>query len=95
MKTIYPFFALLSAAVVAAGPVPRIHNLDTRSNDLVHTSNQARTEPVAVPAPASVQGDAEAEKQRLAAEQAGKQRLLEYECNLTLLKLQSTKKPQT
>jgi flagellar biosynthesis/type III secretory pathway protein FliH len=52
MKTIYPLVALLSAAIVAAGPVPRVHNLDTRTNDLARNTNQARTEPIAEPAPA-------------------------------------------
>jgi hypothetical protein len=63
MKTIYPFVALLSAAIVAAGPVPRVHNIDTRRNDLVHTSNQPRTEAVIpAPAPAPAQADAEHKK---------------------------------
>jgi hypothetical protein len=52
MKTIYPLVALFSAALVAAGPIPRDVNVDTRSDNLVHTANQARTEPVAEPVPA-------------------------------------------
>jgi hypothetical protein len=74
MKTIYPLVALLSAAIVAAGPIPRADNLETRSNELIHASNRARTE--AAPAPAHVAepmpADAEAEKQRLADEEAKK-----------------------
>lgn len=52
MKTVYPLVALLSAALVAAGPIPRANNLDSRTNDLVHTANQARTDHVGEPAPA-------------------------------------------
>jgi hypothetical protein len=52
MKTVYPLVALLSAALVAAGPIPRANNLDSRTNDLVHTVNQVRTDHVGEPAPA-------------------------------------------
>jgi hypothetical protein len=60
MKTIFPLAALLSAAFVAAGPIPQTTNLDTRFKDLVHAANQARTEPTelappAAPAPADGQ----------------------------------------
>jgi hypothetical protein len=51
MKTIYPLVALLSAASVAAGPLPRFR-LDSRSNDIVRTSIHARTDHVVEPAPA-------------------------------------------
>jgi hypothetical protein len=61
MKTIYPLVALLSAALVAAGPIPKSDNLDTRSNDLGHTANQPRTEHVAEPAPAAAPAPAPAE----------------------------------
>jgi hypothetical protein len=54
MKTIYPLVALLSAALVSAGPIPRSDNIDIRSDDLVHTANQPRTEPVAAPPPAAM-----------------------------------------
>ena len=53
MKTIYPLVALLSAAFVTAGPIPKADNIDTRTDDLVRTANQPRTEPVAAPAPAA------------------------------------------
>jgi len=51
MKTIYPLVALLSAASVAAGPLPRFR-LDTRSNDVARNSLQARTDHLVEPAPA-------------------------------------------
>jgi membrane protein involved in colicin uptake len=80
MKTIYPLVALLSAALVAAGPIPKVDNIDTRSDDLIHIPNQARTEaataPVAAPPaeamPAAPMADPAAEKQRLADEEAKK-----------------------
>jgi hypothetical protein len=80
MKTIYPLVALLSAALVVAGPIPKVDNLDTRSDDLIHISNQARTEaapalPAASPTeamPAVPMADPAAEKQRLADEEAKK-----------------------
>jgi hypothetical protein len=65
MKTIYPIVALLSAAIVAAGPVPRVPNIYTRSNNLAHASNQPRTEP-AVPGPALAAAQADAEHKKAA-----------------------------
>jgi hypothetical protein len=59
MKTIYPLVALLSAASVAAGPLPRFR-LDTRSNDIVRTSIYARTDHLVEPAPALVPAPAPA-----------------------------------
>jgi hypothetical protein len=66
MKTIYPLVALLSAALVAAGPIPRADNIDTRIDDLVHTANQPRTEPVAEPAPAQAPAPAGDEAKKAA-----------------------------
>lgn len=79
MKTIYPLVALFSAALVAAGPIPRDVNLDTRSDDLVHTANQARTEPVAEPAPAPAPAPAAAP----AMDKAGEYISLDYKLLLT------------
>jgi hypothetical protein len=72
MKTAYPLIALLSAASVAAGPLPRFNRVDARSNDLVHAPVYARTEhlgelapaaaPVADAAPAVDAGKAAADK---------------------------------
>jgi flagellar biosynthesis/type III secretory pathway protein FliH len=72
MKTIYPLVALLSAALVAAGPSPRTDNLDARSNDLIHARTEPAPAPAAEPMPAPSAADAEAEKQRLADEEAKK-----------------------
>lgn len=73
MKNIYPLLTLLSAAVVAAGPVPRYA---VRSNTVATARLHARTEhvvaPVAVHPPMPEAVNAEAEKQRLADEKAGK-----------------------
>jgi hypothetical protein len=51
MKTIYPLVALLSAAIVAAGPIPKADISETRSNDLIHAPQRARTEAAPAPAP--------------------------------------------
>jgi hypothetical protein len=53
MKTVYPFVALLSAAFVAAGPIPRADNIDLKFGDLLHAANQARTEPAGLAPPAA------------------------------------------
>jgi hypothetical protein len=74
MKTIYPLVALLSAALVAAGPIPKSDNLDTRSNDVVHTANQPRTEPApaAAPAPAPAEDAAKIAADAMEAEHVAK-----------------------
>lgn len=99
MKTIYPFVALLSAASVAAGPLPRFHRLDTRSNDLVNAPFQARTEHLGeaapAPAPAPTHPDAEAEKLRLAEEKAGKNSDQQRQHLLTGEKLWTPRQPPT
>jgi hypothetical protein len=55
MKTVYPLVALLSAAVVAAGPLPRVSTLNNRDNTIANGRIIARTdhvgEPAAAPAP--------------------------------------------
>lgn len=72
MKNIYTLAALLSAALVAAGPIPRADNMDITSNDLIHARTEPAPVPAAVPMPAPPAADAEAEKQRLADEAAKK-----------------------
>lgn len=75
MKTIYPLLTLLSATIVAAGPVPRHAILVARTELGAPTRLLARTEhvmePAPAPAPAPEAVDAEAEKQKQADEKAG------------------------
>lgn len=50
MKTVYPLVALLSVAIVAAGPLPRNEVLETRDNIMSKAGLMARTEQPAAPA---------------------------------------------
>lgn len=52
MKVIYPLLSLLSAAVVAAGPLPQHATLPARSNVDVPSQLLARTDDVFEPGPA-------------------------------------------
>jgi hypothetical protein len=73
MKTVYPLLALLSAVLVAAGPVP-IHG-DIRSARLsVRTEHLVEPAPVAAPDAAAEQKKAEEEK--VAADKIGESLLI-------------------
>lgn len=73
MKTIYPLLGLLSATFIAAGPLPRNARLEARINIDLPSRLLTRTQPPVEPAHGNAPeaADAEAEKQRLAEEQAG------------------------
>lgn len=74
MKTIYPLVALLSAASVAAGPLPQFRRLDTRTSVQARTEHLGEAAPVPAPAPAPMPEAAQAaDAQRLADEKAGKE----------------------